>query len=73
MHAPLRKRGFTVDDSASPSSEWCAHSGEMVHGSRCLCQAAPCGRYPVGQQKVHEYEVRTPGLNDTLTVGGPTP
>ena len=28
--------------------ELCSHAG--------LCPAAPCGRYPVGQQEVHEYE-----------------
>ena len=27
---------------------------ELVRGR--LCPATPCGRYPVGQQEVHEHE-----------------
>lgn len=33
--------------------------GRQLHTHAGLCQAAPCGRYPMGQQEVHEHE--TPG------------
>ena len=31
-----------------PDGNCCPHAG--------LCQTAPCGRHPVGQQEIHEYE-----------------
>ena len=41
-------RRRTLGGGLFPRRQLCPHAG--------LCQAAPCGRYPVGKQEVHECE-----------------
>ena len=62
--------GVNIDEllSAPPAGKWCPFKelnksdvkDMLTLLCRCVCLALAAG-------------VRTPGLNDTLTVGGPTP
>ena len=46
LNREIRRRTRVV--GSFPDGKLCSHAG--------LCPAAPCGRHPVGQQEVHEYE-----------------
>ena len=46
-----------------------AQTGMPWTSCAVLCTAAPCGRHPVGQQKVHEHEASGGTLEDTSIAG----
>ena len=52
-----KAEGVTEQLKAADQMEWVGRMNSIRSRTDAgLCPAAPCGWYPVGQQKVHEYE-----------------